>query len=48
MDPAVRVAIVGFHKDIEVEYNLYEMSSIGNYRSMLLKLREEKQKVAIK
>merc|ERR1711962_1127484 len=38
MDPSVRVAIVGFHKDIEVEYNLYQMSIVGNYRDSMHRL----------
>ena len=46
MDPSVRVAIVGFHKDIEVEYNLYQMSVVGSYRDAMHRLTQEKAKVS--
>ena len=48
MDPSVRVAIVGFHKDIEVEYNLYQMSVVGSYRDAMHRLTQEKAKVSKK
>ena len=44
MDPSVRVAIVGFHKDIEVEYNLYQMSIVGSYRDAMHRITQEKAK----
>ena len=46
MDPSVRVAIVGFHKDIEVEYNLYQMSVVGSYRDAMHRITQEKAKVS--
>ena len=46
MDPSVRVAIVGFHKDIEVEYNLYQMSVVGGYRDAMHRITQEKAKVS--
>ena len=48
MDPSVRVAIVGFHKDIEVEYNLYQMSVVGSYRDAMHRITQEKAKVSEK
>ena len=33
-------------KDIEVEYNLYQMSIVGNYRDAMHRITQEKAKVS--